>query len=153
MLEPIWLSAACAQPLVLTAAQARAVWQALHPAADHPVNGPQAAPPTLMRMRAQQLLELALRCSEPMGDGREAGAACCQDNSADLRSAIRTWQLHRRAAGLPAGASHVAPAVLQLLRLALRGSWPAWASSGHAVLPGFDASTPAASGSASRSDG
>lgn len=135
MLEPIWLSATCAQPLVLDAAHARAVWRALGPAANSPAGLDEAADTALIRARAQQLLELALRCSEGSGEADPAAPVSVHDGAPELRAAIRTWHLHRRARGLPTGAAHISAAARQQIRLALRSGWPGSPSAATAALP------------------
>lgn len=150
MLEPIWLSAACAQPLVLDALQACAVWRALGPAAGiGAAHGePQPADTPQLRARAQQLLELALRCSQGSAEADLTAPASVHDGAPGLRSAIRTWHLHRRACGLPTGAAHISDAARQQIRLALRGGWPAPWSAATAALPGISPAVAPAAGSA-----
>lgn len=137
MLEPIWLSATSAQPLVLDSAQAQAVWRALQPAAEMPASGHDAAAPALIRARAQQLLDLALRCSDAADAAAGDAPASIHDDAPQLRSAIRAWHLHRRACGLPTGAAHISAAARQHIRLALRGGWPGALCAATVALPGI----------------
>ena len=124
MLEPIWLSATAAQPLVLNRDQAQAVWRALLPSDARLPD----APDGLLRARAQQLLDVLLT-PRPAADGADtAGSsdapAAVHERSPDLQAAIRVWQAHRRASALGGAEDGIDAARLGAVRLALRAGWP-----------------------------
>ena len=148
MLEPHWLPQDASHPLILDAAQAAAVLTWLHPA--RPFASEQLDARTIAL--AQRLLALALSFSTPSAAEPSAAgygsplpdpeAPAVYDAGPTLRAALRAWQLHRQARGLPPGPPYLTEAARQALRRALASS--AWLHGAGRAEPAGPAAVAAA---------